>query len=88
MVSAKEQKVTKLREVVAELERRAASRGIQIQRDRFPGSKRDLQRLLERALGQRISEASLEEYKRELGIKFPPGNRASDLLRQLFPDAF
>ena len=75
------------RALIFEIERRAAQRQIVVERERFPGRKRDLLALFRKALGEDVSEASMEEYMRSLGIKFSAA-KADDTLRVLFPGQF
>ena len=83
----KANKIGKLANVVEECEKRARNRGILVDRRRFIGNKRDLLHLLERVVGERVSEASLEEYLRELGVRFPAA-RYDKAIRDLFPEVF
>ncbi len=80
-------RVDVFRELIVEIERRAAQRAIAVERARFLGSKRDLLTIFRKVLGMDVSEASMEEYMRSLGVKFPRA-RLDHSLRALFSEHF
>jgi hypothetical protein len=84
----KQEKLTLFRTLLDEITLRADRKGIRINPSRFPGSKRDLLHLYRTRMppGVTISESSLEDYKREFGIKFPPSTAEDKTLRFLFAE--
>lgn len=82
-----ESRVDAFRALLNEVERRAVERRIAVNRSRFIGRKRDLLTLFRIVAGEQVSEASMEEYMRSMGIKFAVG-KGDDTLRQLFRKQF
>lgn len=89
----KVEKIAALQRVVSEAELRAKSMRIPFDRSCLPGRKRELfivvRRLCPELSG--ASEASFEEYMRELRCKFPPAAAGADYFdayRRIFPECF